>query len=70
MSNENNNQTTDQAQPEAAGKPEAQPSKKAWLNGRTVAYTVAGAVAVVGIGAAAWALLRSPKAVEAVADAA
>lgn len=67
MSDNTNNQTTDQAQPEAGA---AAPSKKSWINGRTAAYTVAGAVAVIGIGAAAWAMLRNPKAVEAVVDAA
>jgi hypothetical protein len=73
MSNETNNQTTDKAAPEAAAAPAptaAPSSKKSWINGRTVAYTVAGTVAVISIGAAAWAMLRNPKAVEAVVDAA
>jgi hypothetical protein len=46
----------------------AKEGRKAWINGMTVAYCVAGAVAIAGIGAAAWALTRAPKVVEAAAD--
>lgn len=79
MSNDKTNQTTEQTQTTGQAGTAEQPKpdtaqapaeQKGWLNGRIVAYTVVGAVCVAGIGAAAWALMRNPKAVEVAVDAA
>lgn len=66
MNNETNDSAKTAEQPTAAAPKE----EKAWISGTTVAYIVAGTVAVAGLGAAAWAIFRSGKTVEAVVDAA